>query len=178
MFVYNYIRKKEIRIKLIMNGTLINYYYICKRKLWLSYNKINLESNSEDVLIGKELHNELNKSKNTEIELDGIKIDKLTDDYVIEIKKSDSNIEAAILQLKYYLYVLDSYGIHRNGKLKIIEKDKSDRDIKIIYNDTIKKEVEDTIQKIEQIINNSTIPTINKDVKKCKKCSYYEFCLI
>lgn len=161
-----------------MNGTLINYYYICKRKLWLSYNKINLESNSEDVLIGKELHNELNKSKNTEIELDGIKIDKLTDDYVIEIKKSDSNLKASIMQLKYYLYILNSYNIKKDGKLKIIEKDKTTRDIKIKYDKKVEKEVKDTIIEIEKIINNSTIPSINKDIKKCKKCSYYEFCWI
>lgn len=161
-----------------MNGTLINYYYICKRKLWLSYNKINLESNSEDVLIGKELHNELNKSKNTEIELDGIKIDKLTDDYVIEVKKSDSNIKASIMQLKYYLYILNSYNIKKDGKLKIIEKDKTTRDIKIKYDKKVEQEVKDTIIEIEKIINNSTISTINKDVKKCKKCSYYEFCWI
>ena len=161
-----------------MNGTLINYYYICKRKLWLSYNKINLESNSEDVLIGKELHNELNKSKNTEIELDGIKIDKLTDDYVIEVKKSDSNIQASIMQLKYYLYILNSYNIKKDGKLKIIEKDKTTRDIKIKYDKKVEKEVKDTIIEIEKIINNSTIPSLNKDIKKCKKCSYYEFCWI
>lgn len=161
-----------------MNGTLINYYYICKRKLWLSYNKINLESNSEDVLIGKELHNELNKSKNIEIELDGIKIDKLTDDYVIEIKKSDSNLKASIMQLKYYLYILNSYNIKKDGKLKIIEKDKTTRDIKIKYDKKVEKEVKDTIIEIEKIINNSTIPSINKDIKKCKKCSYYEFCWI
>lgn len=161
-----------------MNGTLINYYYICKRKLWLAYNKINLESNSEDVLIGKELHNELNKSKNTEIELDGIKIDKLTDDYVIEVKKSDSNIKASIMQLKYYLYILNSYNIKKDGKLKIIEKDKTTRDIKIKYDKKVEQEVKDTIIEIEKIINNSTIPSINKDVKKCKKCSYYEFCWI
>ena len=161
-----------------MNGTLINYYYYCHRRLWLSYNKINLESNSEDVLIGKELHNELNKSKNTEIELDGIKIDKLTDDYVIEVKKSDSNIKASIMQLKYYLYILNSYNIKKDGKLKIIEKDKTTRDIKIKYDKKVEKEVKDTIIEIEKIINNSIIPPINKDIKKCKKCSYYEFCLI
>ena len=135
-----------------MNGTLINYYFHCKRQLWLSYNKINLELNSEDVLIGKELHNELNKSKNTEI--------------------------ASIMQLKYYLYILNSYNIKKDGKLKIIEKDKTTRDIKIKYDKKVEQEVKDTIIEIDKIINNSTIPTINKDVKKCKKCSYYEFCWI
>ena len=82
------------------------------------------------------------------------------------------------MQLKYYLYIFNSYNIKKDGKLKIIEKDKTTRDIKIKYDKKVEQEVKDTIIEIEKIINNSTIPTINKDVKKCKKCSYYEFCLI
>lgn len=35
------------------------------------------------------------KSKQTEISIDNIKIDKLTKDYLTEIKKSDADIEAA-----------------------------------------------------------------------------------
>ncbi len=161
-----------------MNGTLINYYYFCKRHLWLSFNRFNLEDNSEDVQIGKVLHEELDNHKNTEIEIDGIKIDKLTKDYVIEVKKSESNIESSIFQLKYYLYVLDSYNIHKNGKLKIIEKDKNTKEIKIEYNNSVKQEVEDTIKNIEMIVKSNQIPSIPKDIKKCKKCSYYEYCFI
>lgn len=37
----------------MVNGTLINYYFFCKTKLWLHANRINLEDNSEDVCIGK-----------------------------------------------------------------------------------------------------------------------------
>ncbi|NOZ90931.1 MAG: Dna2/Cas4 domain-containing protein, partial [Epsilonproteobacteria bacterium] len=78
-----------------VNGTLINYYFFCKTKLWLYANRINLEDNSEDVRIGRVLH-EINeeKSDNTEIEIENIKIDKLTKDYLVEVKKSDSDIEA------------------------------------------------------------------------------------
>lgn len=50
-----------------ITGTLINYYFHCKTQLWLHANRINLEDNSEDVRIGKVLH-EINESKgkNTE----------------------------------------------------------------------------------------------------------------
>lgn len=161
-----------------MNGILMQYYYFCKRKLWLSFNRFNLENNSEDVQIGKILHEELDNHKNTEIEIDGIKIDKLTKDYVVEVKKSESNIEASIFQLKYYLYVLDLYNIHKNGKLKIIEKDKNTKEIKIEYNNSVKQEVEDTIKNIEMIVKSDQIPSIYKDIKRCKKCSYYEYCFI
>jgi len=43
----------------MINGTMINYYFLCKRKLWLSSNRINLEQNSEEVQIGKEIHEQL-----------------------------------------------------------------------------------------------------------------------
>ncbi len=39
-----------------ITGTLINYYFHCKTQCWLHANRINLEDNSEDVRIGKILH--------------------------------------------------------------------------------------------------------------------------
>ena len=68
-----------------MQGYIINSYLYCKRKAWLAYHRINLEENSEDVIIGKSLH-EINKNKNSEIEIEDIKIDSITSEYVIEIK--------------------------------------------------------------------------------------------
>jgi len=45
-----------------ITGTLINYYFHCKTQCWLHANRINLEDNSEDVLIGKVLH-EINEER-------------------------------------------------------------------------------------------------------------------
>lgn len=39
-----------------INGTIINYYFHCKRQCYLFANRINLEDNSEDVRIGRVLH--------------------------------------------------------------------------------------------------------------------------
>lgn len=36
-----------------INGTLINYYFHCKRQCYLHGNRLNLEDNSEQVKIGK-----------------------------------------------------------------------------------------------------------------------------
>ena len=95
-----------------MNGTIINYYFHCKRQCYLFANKLNFEDNSELVKIGKEIH--LNKSenkKNSEIKIDNIVVDKITDKYLVEIKKSDADKEAARWQLYYYLYILKKKGI-------------------------------------------------------------------
>lgn len=36
-----------------VNGTLVNYYFHCKRQCYLHGNRLNLEDNSEVVKIGK-----------------------------------------------------------------------------------------------------------------------------
>lgn len=73
-----------------VNGTLINYYFHCKRQCYLHGNRLNLEDNSEAVKIGKAVHEEREeKAKNAELQIENIKIDALTDKYLVEIKKSD-----------------------------------------------------------------------------------------
>lgn len=102
-----------------VNGTLVNYYFHCKRQCYLHGNRLNLEDNSEIVKIGKAIHEEKSKEKdNAEISIDNIKLDKLTSEYLTEIKKSDADLEAAKWQLIYYLKVLKDKGIYRKGKLE------------------------------------------------------------
>lgn len=105
-----------------MNGTLINYYFHCKRQCYLHGNRINLEDNSEIVKIGKALHEKELKKSNEEVEIDNIKLDRVTLHYIVEVKKSDADIEAASWQLLYYLKILKDKGIYRKGKIEFVEK--------------------------------------------------------
>lgn len=99
-----------------VNGTLMNYYFHCKRQCYLHGNRMNLEDNSENVQIGKAIHEEKAAgSYNSEIAIENIKLDKLTAEYLTEIKKSDADEEAAKWQLYYYLYVLKTKGIVRKA---------------------------------------------------------------
>ena len=59
-----------------ITGTHFNYYQVCKRKLWLFANGINLEHTSDLVYEGKLIHEDSypqRSSKYEEIEMDGIK---------------------------------------------------------------------------------------------------------
>lgn len=162
-----------------INGTLINYYFHCKRQCYLHGNRLNLEDNSENVKIGKAIHEERSeRGKNTEITIDNIKLDKLTTEYLVEVKKSDADVTAATWQLMYYLKVLKSKGIERKGKLEFIEKNKSDKKIVIIELDEENEiKLDKYVKEIEELISNDKIPeTLNKG--KCKKCAYYEYCYI
>ena len=162
-----------------INGTLINYYFHCKRQCYLHGNRLNLEDNSEQVKIGKAIHEErAENSTNSEVAIENIRLDKLTKEYVIEIKKSDADLEAAKWQLLYYLSVLKRKGIRRKGKLEFVEKNKKDK--RIIYlelTDEVEKQLFDYIQEIETLIAEEKPPEcIHKNT--CKKCAYYEYCYI
>ncbi len=162
-----------------MNGTLMNYYFHCRRQCYLHGNRINLEDNSEIVKTGKALHEErAERSGNSEIAIENIRLDRLTRDYVTEIKKSDADEEACKWQLYYYLYVLKEKGIIRKGRLEFIEKNKPQRRVEIYeLNEEIEIQIETVIEEIQSLLESDKLPdVIHKP--HCKKCAYYEYCYI
>lgn len=161
-----------------VNGTLMNYYFHCKRQCYLFGNRLNLEDNSEEVKIGKAIHEERAEKENAEIAIENIKLDKLTAEYLTEVKKSDADIEASKWQLILYLKVLKDKGIDRKGKFEFVEKNKSSKKTMIIeLTDEIEKELNQYIQEIEALLQGEEIPSV-LDKSKCKKCAYYEYCYI
>ena len=163
----------------MITGTIVNYFIHCKRQCWLFANRINLEDNSEDVRIGRVLH-ELKQegSKHHEISLENIKIDKITSDYIVEIKKSDADLEASKYQLLFYMKILKEKGIERKGKLEVIEKNKQDHRIHIFeFTPELERELEKVIEDINLLLVQEQPPEAIMD-KKCKKCAYYEYCFL
>lgn len=162
-----------------LTGTIINYYFHCKRQCWLFANRINLEDNSEDVRIGRILHeiNSENK-KNTEIAIDNVKVDRLTADYIVEIKKSDADIEAATWQVLLYIKTLKDKGIERKGKIEFIEKNKQDKkNIYVELTDENEQKLEALNKEINELVSEEKPPIPVKSMK-CKKCAYNEYCFI
>ncbi len=69
-------------------------------------NRLNLEDNSELVQIGRAMHEvKAQESEHTEVAIENIRLDKLTAEYLTEIKKSDADMEAAKWQRYYYLKI-------------------------------------------------------------------------
>ena len=78
----------------MITGTHFAYYQLCRRKLWLFANGINMEQESDLVYEGKLIHEESypeRSSKYEEVAIDGIKVDYYdAKNHVIhEIKKSN-----------------------------------------------------------------------------------------
>ncbi len=161
-----------------INGTMVNYYFHCKRQCYLFANRINLEDNSEDVRIGRIIHEiKAETENNSEIKIENISVDKITSKYVIELKKSDADINAAKMQVLFYLDKLRSKGIIREGKLKFSEKNTNEISEIISLSDENQKKLEECKKSIYELITSDIAPEPSK-IKGCKKCAYYEYCYI
>lgn len=162
-----------------VNGTLINYYFHCKRQCYLHGNRLNLEDNSELVQIGRVIHEvKAQESESAEIAIENIRLDRLTAEYLTEIKKSDADIEAGKWQLYYYLKILKDKGMIRKGKLEFEEKNKAKKNIMILeLGIAEEKELDRIILQIEELLLSDTVPEA-QEKSGCKKCSYYEYCFI
>ena len=163
-----------------ITGTIINYYFHCKRQCYLFANRVNLEDNYEDVRIGKILHEIRAKdNKDTEIKYENIVLDKVSAKYIEEYKKSDADTEAARMQLIFYLKQLEEKGIIKEGKLIYDEKNKKDgkkTEIVKLDESNINK-LNKCLEDIEKLINQDKVPDVEKN-KKCKRCAYYDYCYL
>ena len=160
-----------------ITGMMVYYYFVCRKKLWYFCHEINMESENEDVMLGKLIDENSYSREDKHINIDNIiNIDFInTKNELHEKKKSRSIEEANIWQMKYYLYYLSERGIKDitakidypliKKTLNIELKDEDVERIEVIIAD---------IQKINQM----DVPPENENKKICKKCAYYDLCYI
>ncbi len=162
-----------------ISGTIINYFFHCQRQCWLFAQRLNLEDNSEEVRVGRVLHElEQEKSEQREISIENIKIDKITAEYLVEMKKSDADIEAAKWQVLLYLKKLKDKGIERKGKLEFVERNKQDKKLHYVELTAANEAaLAELMVEIERFLETEKPPLAVK-TKKCSKCAYYEYCFI
>lgn len=161
-----------------ITGTHFNYFQLCHRKLWLFAHNIQMEHTSDLVYEGRLIHENSypqRSSKYEEIEIGGIKIDYYdTKNRVVhEIKKSDKKEEAHEWQLKYYIYVLEKYGV--DGVSGVLEYPKLRKTQEILLSEVDKEEIEKQLKAIETILLHPDCPE-KIVVSKCRNCSYFDFC--
>lgn len=156
-------------------GVKVNYYYVCKRKLWLFSKGIAMEDTSDRVLSGKIVHEDSYQRKKKEVLIDEIlKLDILEKDYVREVKISSRLKEPDRMQLYYYLFYLKQLGIDKKGSINYV-KEKKIEEIELTAE--IEEKVIDALKDIKRITCNTKPPKIEK-LPYCIKCAYYEFCFV
>lgn len=161
-------------------ATHINYYFICKRKLWLFANGINMEHSSDLVYEGKLLHETSypqRPERYEELEIDGVKIDfyDARNRVIHEIKKSDKIEVAHQWQVKYYIYILLRNGV--TGVSGLLEYPMLRQTEKIELTEQDVNLIEEFVKDIDKIVSDDRCPSIINN-KICKQCSYYEFCYV
>ncbi|WP_332238285.1 CRISPR-associated protein Cas4 [Sporolactobacillus sp. KGMB 08714] len=157
-----------------MSGLHVQYYIVCKRKLWLYAKNINLAPENDKVMEGAILHERAYRQiKERDIHIDNqIQIDAMDKYYVREVKNSSKMNEADRWQLLFYLYELKKRGVEKKGLIQYT-KEKKTQEVELTHEDIAR--LDKMMNEIEQIIDCVQPP---KFVKKryCPNCAYHDFC--
>ena len=160
-----------------ISGMMFYYYFVCKRKLWFFANEIQMESENEDVIIGKLIDENSYSRELKHVLIDNtVNIDFIKEWKILhEVKKQKSIEEAGIWQLKYYIYFLRKRGI--NIEKEILDYPKLKKREEIFLTEEDEKRIEEILLEIREIVNLKLPPKLEK-LKICKKCAYFEYCYI
>jgi CRISPR-associated exonuclease Cas4 len=163
-----------------LTATHINYFFICRRKLWLFSNGINMEHTSQAVAEGKligETTYPQRPEKYTEVEIAGSKIDfyDAKAKVVHEIKKSDKMETAHQWQVKFYIWLLEQNGI--DGATGILEYPSLREKTEVLLTGDDRATLVNTVKEIEALVQKEECPA-RINAKICKSCSYHDFCYI
>ena len=160
-----------------ISGMMFYYYFVCKRKLWFFANEIQMESENEDVIIGKLIDENSYSRELKHVLIDNtVNIDFIKEWKILhELKKQKSIEEAGIWQLKYYIYFLRKRGI--NIEKGILDYPKLKKREEIFLTEEDEKRIEEILLEIREIVNLKLPPKLEK-LKICKKCAYFEYCYI
>jgi len=158
------------------NGTLVWFYKICKREVWLMSKNILPDQMDENIDLGRFIHENSYQRKEKEVLFGNVKFDVVfenEDKLVIgETKKTSKYENASKYQLAYYLFVLKDSGINAEGVLLYPEEKKR---TKVILTKELEEELKDIIKEIEEI-QEKDIPPELKKINFCKNCGYREYC--
>jgi CRISPR-associated exonuclease Cas4 len=159
-----------------VTGTLIWYYYICKREVWLMARQIVPEQENPYIELGRFVSESTYQRDKKQIHLESIIVDlaKLDDEKLVvgEVKKSSRFIDSARMQLCFYLYVLRDYGIEAEGELLFPKEKRKER---VVLTEETVKELEGAIEDIKRIAVQDIPPKAVK-IPYCTNCGYREFC--
>ncbi len=167
---------EELESNLTYTGTQINYYFVCKRKLWFFSHHMELENESDLVLLGKLLHEHSYLREMKEIEIERIKIDFIKKKgEVHEIKRSKKIERAHEYQLLYYLYFLKYYA---NKELRgVLNYPLLKKNVIIVLTKDKEEEMSKILSDIKAIIDLDKPPAAEWKMY-CRSCAYRDLCWI
>lgn len=159
-----------------VSGTMYAYSFLCTRKLWYFANNIAMEEEHENVAIGKWLDENTYRREDKHFLVDDkVNIDYLKKNVVYEVKKSDSHLEMAENQVKYYLYILREKGMNICEGVINVPPKKITKKVLLCASDII--DIQRRLESINDVIMRESSPEI-KRISACSQCAYFELCFI
>ena len=160
-----------------VTGVMVQYYIACKRELWFFANQINMNYNNDDINIGRLIHEKSFSREKKNINLGDFVFDfvKTGDkDVFFDIKKSSKLGEPVRYQLYYYLWNAKKMGKVMDGMLVYPEERKRE---KIVLTQEKEEEMEKIILDIQNLVS-QTLPPPVVIKPYCRRCTYYEMCMV
>lgn len=161
--------------RLKVGGLKMNYLRVCPRKLWLFAHQVRLEADAEAVALGRLTHERAyrDRPRRSLILENLIAIDVLEGEgTILEVKHAPTFIEAARLQLRYYLYFLTRRGVHLCGELRFPRQRRRET---VILDAAAVAEVEAALEEIARIEALPTPPAAPW-TPACRRCAYAPLC--
>ncbi len=162
--------------ELHVSGTLVWYYYICPREVWLISHQITPDQDDANVSLGRFIQDYSYPRERKELTVGHNKMDvfKIAGGELIigEVKKTSKYRQSARMQLAFYLDELRQRGVNARGELRFPREKQREE---VILNEETEKELELTKREILRILYLPQPPHPVK-IKFCKNCAYAEFC--
>ncbi len=171
--------EKEAQLDLIralrIGGLKIHYAQACPRKLWLFCRQVRMEKYHQAVKEGRILHQTSYKRHQVQDLLleDLLRIDLVTGQKIVEVKRSSRRAAWARLQLGYYLYFLELIGI--TGITGEIRYPAERRREEVQLTPELRIQVRALIQKVAEIEALPHPPPLSYK-PLCKNCAFSDLC--
>ena len=158
------------------NGIKVNYWVVCHRKVWLYAKGLRLEPLSDRVALGQLLHERAYPDlPRREVLLDDlIKVDLLEHSQkILEVKHSRKLVDAARLQVAYYLLYLRWLGAGElTGELRF-PKERRKEEVRLTPE--LEAQVIEALHDIQRI-EAMPAPPEAPFMPICRVCAYCELC--
>jgi len=157
-------------------GLKVNYWAVCPRKLWLFAKGLRQEHTSDRVLLGQVLHQRsyLHLPRREVMIDELIKVDVLEGQgRVLEVKHSRRLVEAARLQVAYYLLYLRRLGAGELvGELRF-PKERRREEVRL--SPELEAKVAQALRGVAQVEALPSPPQV-EFMPICRACAYAELC--
>lgn len=165
------------RITPPITGTLVYYWHICHRQVWLMAHSILPDEDDPRLVLGRFISQEAyGRNRRRELSLHGARLDlvEVEEDraVVVEVKKSSRMFRAARLQLLYYLSRLEQMGARARGELRI---PRERRRLAVDLDDEGRQELAAALAGLHEVLARPSPPPAVR-IAYCRPCAYREFC--